>query len=100
VIGGGPSVAPRDGRPDVHGTWTNFAGYWRALQQKGISMNVISEVSFQQIRLVVMGYATGPATPAQRERMTQLAVRSMREGAWGIDTKFESVGLEYPDELI
>ena len=26
-------------------------------------MNVISEVSFQQIRLVVMGYNAGPATP-------------------------------------
>ena len=100
VIGESTSVAPRDGLPDVRGTWTTFTGYWRALQQKGISMNVISEVSFQQIRLVVMGYATGPATPAQRERMKQLAGRSMQEGAWGLVTRFESGGPEYPDEVI
>ena len=37
------------------GAWTDFTGYWQALGQKGISMNVISEVSFQQIRLVVDG---------------------------------------------
>jgi len=100
VIGESTSVAPRDGLPDAHGTWTNFSGYWRVLQQKGISMNVISEVSFQQIRLVVMGYATGAATPAQRERMKQLAARSMQEGAWGLVTRFESGGPEYPDEVI
>jgi N-acyl-D-amino-acid deacylase len=100
VIGESTSVAPRDGLPDARGAWTNFTGYWRALQQKGISMNVISEVSFQQIRLVVMGYATGPATPAQRERMKALADRSMKEGAWGLVTRFESGGPEYPDEVI
>src|SRR5205807_5458443 len=69
VIGESTSVAPRDGLPEARGTWTDFTGYWRTLQQKGTSMNVISEVSFQQIRLAVMGYATGPATPAQRDRM-------------------------------
>src|SRR3989442_2124300 len=63
-------------------------------------MNVISEVSFQQIRLVVMGYATGPATPVQRERMKQLTARSMQEGAWGLVTRFESGGPEYPDEVV
>ena len=43
--------------------WTDFTGYLARLGQKGISMNVISEVSFQQMRLVVMGYNPGPATP-------------------------------------
>jgi len=100
VVGESTSVAPRDGLSEARGTWTNFTGYWRALQQKGISMNVISEVSFQQIRLVVMGYTTGPATPAQRERMKALADRSMKEGAWGLVTRFESGGPEYPDEVI
>ena len=56
VIGESTSVAPRDGLPDANGTWTDFTGYWQALGQKGISMNVISEVSFQQLRLVAVGY--------------------------------------------
>jgi N-acyl-D-amino-acid deacylase len=100
VIGESTTVAPRDGLPEAKGTWTDFTGYWRALQQKGISMNVISEVSFQQIRLVVTGYAPGPATAAQLERMKQLAARSMREGAWGLVTRFESGGPPYPEEVI
>ena len=100
VIGESTSVAPRDGLPEANGTWTDFTGYWRALQQKGTSMNVISEVSFQQIRRVVMGYDPGPATTAQLERMKQLTARSMQEGAWGLVTRFESGGPEYPDEVI
>jgi len=100
VLGESTSVAPRDGLPAAKGTWTNFTGYWKALGQKGTSMNVISEVSFQQIRLVVMGYAAGPATAAQLERMKQLAARSMQEGAWGLVTRFESGGPEYPDEVL
>jgi N-acyl-D-amino-acid deacylase len=100
VIGESTTVAPRDGLPEANGSWTDFPGYWRALQQKGISMNVISEVSFQQIRLVVMGYAPGSAPAAQLERMKQLAARSMEEGAWGLVTRFESGGPEYPDEVI
>ena len=62
VIGESTSVAPRDGLPEAKDTWTDFTGYWSALAPKGISMNVISEVSYQQIRLVVMGYSAGPAT--------------------------------------
>ena len=73
VIGESTSVAPRDGLPDAKGTWTDFTGYWQALGQKGISMNVISEVSFQQLRLVAVGYNPGPATIAQLERMKMLA---------------------------
>ena len=100
VLGESTSVAPRDGLPAAKGAWTDFTGYWQALRQKGISMNVISEVSFQQIRLVVMGYAPGPATAAQLERMKQLTARSMQEGAWGLVTRFESGGPEYPDEVL
>jgi N-acyl-D-amino-acid deacylase len=100
VIGESTSVAPRDGLPEAKHSWSTFTGYWNALKVKGISMNVISEVSFQQIRLVVKGYSPGSATPAELERMKELAARSMREGAWGLVTRFESGGPEYPDEVI
>jgi N-acyl-D-amino-acid deacylase len=100
VLGEATTVAPRDGLPEAKGTWTDFTGYWRALARNGISINVISEVSYQQIRLVVMGYATGPANAEQLARMKQLAVRSMQEGAWGLVTRFESGGPEHPEEVI
>ncbi len=100
VIGESTTVAPRDGLPEAKSSWTNFTGYWNALKVKGISMNVISEVSYQQIRLVVKGYRAGPATPTELERMKQLARRSMQEGAWGLVTRFESGGPEYPSEVI
>src|SRR4029450_5978591 len=83
VIGESTSVAPRDGLAEAKDTWTDFTGYWRALGQKGISMNVISEVSFQQLRLVAVGYNPGPATIAQLERMKMLAPRPMGEGGRG-----------------
>src|SRR5262245_10946372 len=92
VIGESTSVAPRDGLADAKDTWTDFTGYWKALDRKGISMNVISEVSYNQVRLVVMGYSAGAATASQLERMKELTVRSMREGAWGLVTRFESGG--------
>ena len=100
VIGESTTVAPRDGLPEAKGSWSNFTGYWDALKVKGISMNVISEVSYQQIRLVVKGYTRGAATPSELERMKQLARRSMQEGAWGLVTRFESGGPEYPGEVI
>ena len=100
VIGESTSVAPRDGLPEAKSTWTDFTGYWRALKTKGISMNLISEVSYQQIRLVVAGYSQDPATPVQLARMKELTTRSMREGAWGLVTRFESGGPEHPDEVI
>jgi N-acyl-D-aspartate/D-glutamate deacylase len=100
VIGESTSVAPRDGLAEAKDSWTNFSGYWQALAQKGISMNVISEVSFQQLRLVAVGYNPGPATVAQLDRMKTLAARSMEEGAWGLVARFESGGPEQPEEVI
>ena len=63
-------------------------------------MNVISEVSFQQIRLVAVGYNPAPATVVQLDRMKQLAARSMEEGAWGLVARFESGGPEHPEEVV
>jgi N-acyl-D-amino-acid deacylase len=101
VTGESTSVAPRDGLPaSAEEPWTDFTGYWKAIGQKGISMNLIAEVSFQQIRLVVMGYSTEQANAAQMTRMKDLAARSMREGAWALVTRFESGGPEHPEEVL
>jgi len=105
VIGESTSVAPRDGLPNtsvdgVAPTWTTFSGYFDRIEKQGVSMNVISHVSAEQVRLVVMGYDSREPTPAEIERMKQLVGRSMQEGAWGLVTRFESGGPDHPREII
>jgi dihydroorotase/N-acyl-D-amino-acid deacylase len=105
VIGESSSVAPRDGLPStasdgVTPDWTTFTGYFERIDRQGVSMNVISHVSAEQVRLVVKGYDPSDATPAELERMKELVARSMREGAWGLVTRFESGGPEHPREII
>ncbi|HKB12568.1 MAG TPA: amidohydrolase family protein, partial [Vicinamibacterales bacterium] len=108
IMGESTSVAPRDGLPDegadeagaVTQTWTTFADYFKRLESQGTSINVISHVSSEQVRRVVMGYDPRPATPQELDRMKALVARSMQEGAWGLVTRFESGGPEHPDEII
>jgi N-acyl-D-amino-acid deacylase len=105
VIGEGGSVAPRDGLASEGGDgvtqdWTTFTGYFARLMKQGISMNVISHVAAGQVRRVVMGYDSGPATPEQLEKMKKLVARSMEEGAWGLVTDFDSGGPTHPEEII
>ncbi|MCC7418217.1 MAG: D-aminoacylase [Acidobacteria bacterium] len=101
VIGEGSSVAPRDGlKAEGDQDWTTLTGYFQKLEKAGVSMNIASYVSEGQVRRVVMGYDTGPASPAQLERMKQLVARTMEEGAVGLMGRFESGGPEHPDEVI
>ena len=113
VLGESTSVAPRDGLADeaandggVTGNgaarqdWTTFTEYFHRIERQGVSMNVISHVSAEQVRRVVMGYDSRAATPDQLDRMKQFVARSMKEGAWGLVTRFESGGPDQPDEII
>ena len=105
IMGESTSAAPRDGMTPqtsegVVQDWTDFTGYFGRLEKQGISMNAISHVSAQQIRVVVMGYTPRAATAAEIEKMKALVARSMREGAWGLVTRFESGGPEHPEEII
>ena len=109
VMGESTSVAPRDGLPDetvndggvaVTQNWTTFADYFKRVDAQGVSINVISHVSSEQVRRVVMGYDPRAATPAELERMKALVARSMEEGAWGLVTRFESGGPSHPDEIV
>lgn len=105
VIGESTSVAPRDGLQDapndgVAQDWTTFTGYFDRIRGQGISMNLISHVSAQQVRRVVMGYDSRAATATELDRMKALVARSMEEGAWGLVTRYESGGPDQPDEVI
>lgn len=105
VTGESTSAAPRDGLDDAgrDGTapdWTTFSGYFARLEKQGISINTIAHVASEQVRRVVMGFESRPATAAERQRMTALVARSMEEGAWGLVTRFESGGPEHPEEVL
>jgi N-acyl-D-amino-acid deacylase len=106
VLGESTSVAPRDGLKEegppglIPQDWTTFTGYFDRLKRSGISMNAISHVSAEQVRLVVMGYDSRRATPAELAKMKSLVARAMEEGAWGLVTRFESGGPEHPEEII
>jgi len=113
VLGESTSVAPRDGLKEegandggatadsaVKQDWTTFTDYFKRLESRGVSMNIISHVSAEQVRRVVMGYEARPATAAELDRMKKLVARSMEEGAWGLVTRYESGGPEYPDEIV
>ena len=76
VMGESTSVAPRDGLKDegandggvtaagaVTPDWTTFTGYFQRVEREGVSINLISHVSSEQVRRVVMGYDARPATP-------------------------------------
>jgi len=93
VIGESTSVAPRDGLPvesgdGVQQDWTTFTQYFEKIERQRISMNLISHVSAEQVRRVVMGYDDRAASPAEIERMKKLVARSMEEGAWGLVTRY------------
>ena len=105
VIGESTSVAPRDGLGTTtergeEADWTTFSEYFDRLEREGISINLISHVSATQVRRVVMGYDSRPSTVDERQRMRELVARSMREGAWGLVTRFESGGPAHPSEII
>ncbi len=106
VAGESSSQAPRDGltggggRGGAGADWTTFTGYFERLEDQGISMNLISHVSYHQVRAVVKGFDESAATPAELERMKELTARSMEEGAWGLVTRFTSGGPQHPEEVM
>jgi len=113
VLGESTSVAPRDGLQDerandggvtgsgaVTQDWATFTEYFKRVERQGISMNVISHASAEQVRRVVMGYDARSATPAELDRMKKLVARSMEEGAWGLVTRYESGGPDHPEEIV
>jgi N-acyl-D-aspartate/D-glutamate deacylase len=108
ITGESTSAAPRDGLRDSGGRggdgasadWTTFTEYFARLEKQGIAINTIAHVASEQVRRVVMGYDSRPATKEERQRMMDLVARSMEEGAWGLVTRFESGGPQHPEEVL
>lgn len=71
--------------------WRSAKEYWARIESQGSSMNMVPLASQGTIRLAVMGWDSGPSTPAQLEDMKRLLAENLEQGAWGMST-----GLIYP----
>jgi N-acyl-D-aspartate/D-glutamate deacylase len=90
VIGESGSVAPRK-EPSAAQPWTDFEGYFAALEKNGISPNLLSYVGTGTLREIVIGDEDKKATEEDIRKMQQMVGAMMSEGAFGI-----SSGLIYP----
>ena len=87
----GPAVDdPMMVTPPVKRSWTTLGGFFDYLTKKRIGPNVVSYVGAGQVRASVMGYENRNPTPAEMDRMKQLIVQAMHQGAFGL-----SAGLVY-----
>ena len=75
--------------PDFNFSWRTVGEYLDRLDQ-GVATNVAYLIPQGTLRALVMGFAEGPATPAQVRRMQQVIAESMAQGAVGM-----SSGLTY-----
>jgi N-acyl-D-amino-acid deacylase len=84
VIGESGSVAPQ--RPSGERNWSDFTGYFAAVERSKISVNLLSYIGLGQVREYVMGNDERAPTPAELERMTSIVADSMKQGAYGVAT--------------
>ena len=93
-------AAQGDAKFDI--PWTTLGEYLTWLEKRGVSENFASFIGAATLREYVIGLEDKPPSPAQLEKMRELARREMEAGALGITT-----ALIYPpaffaktDELI
>lgn len=107
VIGESGSVAPRKAEAPAAGEamsertggatagsrveWTDFTGYFAAIEKGGISPNLLSYVGLGTVREMVIGEDDRKATPAEIEAMQKMVSSLMDQGIFGVST-----GLIYP----
>jgi N-acyl-D-amino-acid deacylase len=95
VFGEGTSMGPLTARLraelehagrglDVEVSWTRLSEYLRHVERRGASQNVASFIGAGTLRAGVVGYSDRPATPAELDRMREIAAEEMADGALGI----------------
>jgi N-acyl-D-aspartate/D-glutamate deacylase len=96
IIGESQTVAPLEGavleeyrlehrrRNGIETDWQTFTGYFNSVMKNGVSINVASGVSPQQVKRVVVGFDERPASHAEQENMNRLVAQAMEEGALGL----------------
>jgi N-acyl-D-amino-acid deacylase len=90
VIGESGSVAPRKAASPAQ-NWTDFIGYFAALEKGGISPNLLSYVGLGTVREVVIGEDDRKPTAAELDAMKTMVSTLMDQGIFGVST-----GLIYP----
>ena len=94
VLGEGNSEGPFQGELSPHKAtingnerqWTTLGGYFAALEESKISVNVISYVGLDNVWQSVMGKSHARPTPAQLDQMKALLDEALRDGAAGLST--------------
>ncbi len=101
VIGESGSIAPRQEASETS-PWTDFTGYFAAVERGGIAVNLLSYIGLGQVRSLVVGHADVVPTAEQVSAMKALIDTAMDQGVFGVST-----GLIYPpnayqplDELV
>ncbi len=84
VIGESGSVAPQ--RPTVNRPWSDFAGYFAAIDKSKISVNLLSYVGLGSVREMVMNNDDRVPTADELSKMTALVADAMKQGAYGTAT--------------
>ncbi len=112
IIGESQTVAPLEGaileeyrlehrkRNGIETDWTTFTGYFNTVTRGGISLNVASGVSPQQVKRVVCGFEERPANAAEQDKMNRLVAQAMEEGALGLTAAWHAKGPENPGEVV
>ncbi len=90
VIGESGSVAPRKA-PSASQNWTDFIGYFAAIEKGGISPNLVSYVGLGTVRAMVIGEDDRKPTAAELDAMKTMVSSLMDQGIFGVST-----GLIYP----
>src|SRR5947207_4988394 len=84
VIGESGSVAPQ--KPTAERSWSDFAGYFGALERSKTAVNLLSYVGLGQVREFVMGNDERAPKTLELEQMSRLVADAMKQGAYGVST--------------
>ena len=90
VIGESGSIAPRK-EPSASQPWTDFNGYFAAIEKGGISPNLLSYIGTGTVRELVIGEDDKKATASDITAMQKIVTAAMDQGVFGV-----SSGLIYP----
>jgi N-acyl-D-aspartate/D-glutamate deacylase len=86
VLGEGNSAGPYPGELKSGRGFTTLGGYFRAVEQKGVAVNVASYVGLDNVWQGVMGTSFDRPTPEQFEKMKALLDAAMTDGAFGLSS--------------
>jgi len=76
--------------PGIEVDWTDLAGFFRRLSEKGIGINYGTLVGQGTVRAAVVGYGDRQPSAAELSKMKDLVRQALDQGALGLST-----GLEY-----